>query len=62
MKSDSVCNKLHKVVNLPEQTLSSSIEYEERVRALSKKFARHLISGSQGELPKSRNSKKKCQT
>jgi len=43
-----------------ESELSSSIEYEEHVGALSKKFARHLILGSQGELPKSRNSKKKC--
>jgi len=41
-----------------ESGIKDSIEYEERVLELSKKFARHLITGSQGELPKSRNSKK----
>lgn len=39
--------------------ITSSTEYEERVLALSRKFARGLIGHSAGKLPKSRNSKKK---
>ncbi len=38
--------------------ITSSIEYEERVIELSRKFAAGLISKSAGQLPKSRNSKK----
>lgn len=38
--------------------ISSSVEYEERVLALSRKFANDVILKSQGKLPKSRNSKK----
>ncbi|PHN02775.1 hypothetical protein [Flavilitoribacter nigricans] len=41
-----------------ESQITSSTEYEERVIELSRKFARGLISKSQGQLPKSRNSKK----
>ena len=41
-----------------ESQISSSTEYEERVLELSKKFALGLIAKSQGEMPKSRNSKK----
>ena len=41
-----------------ESQISSSSEYEDRVIELSRKFARDVISTSQGELPKSRNSKK----
>ena len=37
---------------------TSSLEYEERVLELSRKFAAGLISQSAGQLPKSRNSKK----
>jgi len=38
--------------------ITSSLEYEERVLELSRKFAAGLISQSAGLLPKSRNSKK----
>ena len=41
-----------------ESQITSSTEYEERVLELSRKFARGLISQSQGQMPKSRNSKK----
>jgi len=41
-----------------ESQIDNSIEYEERVLDLSRIFARKLISGSQGEMPKSRNFKK----
>ena len=41
-----------------ESKITSSVEYEERLLELSKKFARGLISKSQGKIPKSRNSKK----
>lgn len=41
-----------------ESQIESATEYEERVLALSQKFAVDLIAKSQGELPKSRNSKK----
>jgi len=42
-----------------ESEITDSIEYEEKVLALSRKFAKELISQSHGKLPKSRNSKKK---
>lgn len=42
-----------------ESTITNSLEYEERVLELSRKFAKGLISQTQGSLPKSRNSKKK---
>ena len=38
--------------------ITSSLEYEERVLELSRKFAAGLIAQSAGQLPKSRNSKK----
>ncbi|MEM7298538.1 MAG: hypothetical protein AAF391_09770 [Bacteroidota bacterium] len=41
-----------------ESQITSSLEYEERVVELSRKFAQDLITKSQGKLPKSRNSKK----
>ena len=41
-----------------ESEITSSAEYEKRVLALSRKFAQGLITESQGQLPKSRNSKK----
>ena len=43
-----------------ESEITDPIEYEEKVLALSRKFAKELIGQSQGKLPKSRNSKKKC--
>ena len=42
-----------------ESEITDPIEYEEKVLALSRKFAKELIGQSQGKLPKSRNSKKK---
>ena len=41
-----------------ESQITSSMDYEERVVELSRKFARDLIAKSQGKMPKSRNSKK----
>ncbi len=41
-----------------ESQITSSIEYEERLLELSKKFALGLLAQSQGKMPKSRNSKK----
>lgn len=41
-----------------ESQIKSSLEYEERVLELSRKFAAGLITKSQGKMPKSRNSKK----
>lgn len=42
-----------------ESEISSSVDYEEQVLELSKKFARELITNSMGKMPRSRNSKKK---
>jgi hypothetical protein len=41
-----------------ESQITSSMDYEQRVIDLSRKFARDLITKSQGKMPKSRNSKK----
>lgn len=41
-----------------ESQITSSLEYEERVAELSRKFAFGLINKSQGKMPRSRNSKK----
>lgn len=38
--------------------IKSSIEYEEELLRLARKFAVELVKGSSGQLPKSRNSKK----
>jgi len=43
-----------------QSSITSSLEYEERVLALSRQFAQQVISQSMGKMPKSRNSKKKC--
>ncbi len=42
-----------------ESKITSSLEYEERVAELSRKFASGLITNSQGKMPGSRNLKKK---
>lgn len=42
-----------------EGKITSSVEYEDRVLAICRKFGRSLIETSQGGLPKSRNGKKK---
>jgi len=54
----SVRAELHEFLKA-ESEMTSSMEYEERVLELTQKFARAIISKGQGELPKSRNSKKK---
>ena len=54
---ESMRDELHQFMD-EESQISSSIEYEERVLELSRKFAKGLISESQGQMPKSRNSKK----
>ncbi len=41
-----------------ESNITDSIEYEERILELSRKFARSLIVQTKGDFPKSRNSKK----
>ena len=41
-----------------ESKITSPIEYEKRVIELSRQFAVNLIAKSQGDIPKSRNSKK----
>jgi len=58
---DSILSSLREEVRQfleEESQITSSLAYEERVAELSKKFALDLIAKSQGQLPKSRNSKK----
>jgi hypothetical protein len=45
---------------MEESSITDSIAYEERGLSISKKLAQTLITQRKGELPKSRNSKKKC--
>ena len=54
---ESMRKEVEKLIE-QESQITSSIEYEERVVELSRKFAQDLIAKSQGKLPKSRNSKK----
>lgn len=42
-----------------ESKITSSIEYETRVMDIALKFAANLVQQTAGELPKSRNDKKK---
>ena len=42
-----------------ESSIQCPIEYEKRVIEIARKFSQGLILGTQGKLPKSRNSKKK---
>ena len=42
-----------------ESDIKCPIEYETRVLEIARTMSRNLILGSQGKLPKSRNSKKK---
>lgn len=42
-----------------EDQITSSIEYEEKVLEIARKFAATLISGGTGRLPQDRNAKKK---
>lgn len=54
---ESIRSELSEFVD-QQGEISSSLEYEERVLALSRKFANDVISKSQGKVPTSRNSKK----
>ena len=65
MKSEELADAIwesmrEEVVQFIEQEsqITSSMDYEERVVELSRKFAKDLIAKSQGKMPKSRNSKK----
>ena len=42
-----------------ESDIKCPIEYETRLIEIARSFARNLLLGTQGHLPKSRNSKKK---
>ena len=42
-----------------ESMITCPIEYEDRVLAIARKLAQSLITKSRGEIPKSRNAKKK---
>lgn len=42
-----------------ESSIKCPIEYEMRVMEIARTMAKNLIKGAQGELPKSRNLKKK---
>lgn len=41
-----------------ESKITSALEYEDRVIELSRKFAKGVIAGTQGKMPRSRNLKK----
>jgi len=41
------------------EQIPTSLEYEEKVLEIARKFAAHLISGGAGQVPKDRNAKKK---
>ena len=42
-----------------EDQITSSLEYEDKVLTIARKFARELVVKSAGKIPKSRNAKKK---
>ena len=41
------------------EKIPTSIEYEEKVLEVARKFAERLLAGGLGQLPKDRNAKKK---
>ncbi len=60
---DSILESVRKEVSefvAVEGSITSSIEYEEKVLEVARKFAKELVLGTSGELPQSRNAKKKC--
>ena len=62
MLTDEILASMREEVNeflTTEDQITSSIEYEEKVLEIARKFAANLISGGSGRLPKDRNSKKK---
>ncbi len=59
---DSILETVRKEMSVfieEESDIKCPIEYELRVIKLAQLFARNVVIGAQGELPKSRNSKKK---
>ena len=42
-----------------ESSIECPIEYEKRLLSIAQNVAKNLLLGTQGELPKSRNTKKK---
>lgn len=42
-----------------EGQITSSLEYEDKVLEIARKFAANLIAGGQGQMPQDRNAKKK---
>ncbi|MEL7247990.1 MAG: hypothetical protein AAFO03_06215 [Bacteroidota bacterium] len=60
--TDEILESMRKEVNdffATHEQIPSSIEYEEKVLEIARKFAANLISGGVGQLPKDRNAKKK---
>jgi len=55
---EAVRQEVTDFVEIQDQ-IDSSVEYEEKLIQLARKFAQELVKGSSGKLPKSRNSKKK---
>lgn len=55
---ESMREEVNKFLSTQDQ-ITSSVEYEEKVLDLARKFAAGLISGGSGKLPKDRNAKKK---
>lgn len=60
--TDEILESMREEVNdffATHEQIPSSIEYEEKVLEIARKFAASLIAGGVGELPKDRNAKKK---
>jgi redox-regulated HSP33 family molecular chaperone len=60
--TDEILESMREEVNAffaTHEQIPSSIEYEEKVLEIARKFAASLIGGGVGELPKDRNAKKK---
>ncbi|TXF89269.1 hypothetical protein FUA23_10990 [Neolewinella aurantiaca] len=60
--TDELLESMREEVNqffATHEKIPTSIEYEEKVLEIARKFAAGLISGGLGKLPKDRNAKKK---
>lgn len=60
--TDEILASMREEVNeflATEAQITSSLEYEEKVLEIARKFAATLISGGAGGLPQDRNAKKK---
>ena len=55
---DSIREEVDEFLSTHDQ-ITSSVDYEEKVLEIARKFAARLISGGSGKLPKDRNAKKK---